>query len=144
MVGVQSDDSMGSVGFGSDFNLHNPAVDCERDSASSEERRPAIRHQREIPLLDRALAAHIPDTRVANRMVLSKSGRIYGERCPLTQIVFCKVCGACLGKYRLYYGKEHLKQYPSHNDFLITNLVDPIRFSDSELQKYLERIPNSL
>ena len=58
--------------------------------------------------------------------------------------VFCQRCGACLGEYRPYFAKEHAKQYPSHNEFLVKNLIDPLRLPEAEFKKHLEVIPNSM
>lgn len=40
--------------------------------------------------------------------------------------VFCQVCGECLGEYRENYAQEHIQKHPSHNDFLVMNIVDPL------------------
>ena len=40
--------------------------------------------------------------------------------------VFCQVCGECLGEYRENYAQEHLQKHPSHNDFFVKMIIDPL------------------
>lgn len=41
-------------------------------------------------------------------------------------MVFCEICGACLGEERPNYAKEHLTLFPSHTSFLVKTLYDPL------------------
>ena len=43
-----------------------------------------------------------------------------------SETVFCSICGKCLGKHRRGFAKDHLKQFPTHDSFLIKKLVDPL------------------
>jgi hypothetical protein len=54
-------------------------------------------------------------------------------------VVFCKSCGAFLGKYRPNFAKEHLRQYPSHMDYLVKTLIDPLTLPEAQLRMRLSR-----
>lgn len=45
---------------------------------------------------------------------------------PPRRLVFCLVCGECLGNDRPYYGKEHTSEFPSHTNFMVMPMIDPL------------------
>ncbi len=52
------------------------------------------------------------------------------------------VCGECLGEYRKYYAEEHIKKYPSHQEFMSMWLIDPLSLSN--LDEWLKIRTNRL
>lgn len=44
----------------------------------------------------------------------------------MKKIVFCEICGECLGEERPFYAKKHIKKFPNHRSFLIKNIIDPL------------------
>ncbi|MGI0057574.1 MAG: hypothetical protein ACREAK_09425, partial [Nitrosarchaeum sp.] len=42
------------------------------------------------------------------------------------KIVFCQICGKCLGEEVPNYAKDHLKLFPNHKSFLVKTLYDPL------------------
>jgi hypothetical protein len=62
------------------------------------------------------------------------------------RVVFCMLCGECLGEDRKYCAEEHIKNHPSHNDFIAMWIVDPLLLPnlDEWLQVRLERMSRQL
>ncbi len=42
------------------------------------------------------------------------------------RLVFCLVCGECLGKDRPEYDKDHTKEFPTHKNFMVMPMIDPL------------------
>src|SRR5487761_957782 len=57
-------------------------------------------------------------------------------------LVFCLTCGACLGIHRPKFGKEHLKRFPSHTEFLVKKIKDP--FDLPNINAYVNRLKESI
>ena len=51
----------------------------------------------------------------------------------MTKLVFCMDCGKCLGEYREYVVKDHLKEFPNHIHFLTKNMIDPLILSEPDI-----------
>jgi hypothetical protein len=41
-------------------------------------------------------------------------------------IVFCLDCGECLGIHKPYCAKKHIQKFPTHDNFLVKKIVDPL------------------
>jgi len=47
-------------------------------------------------------------------------------------LVFCEICGECLGIERPNYAKEHLMKFPEHRRFLVKNMIDPLKLPNPD------------
>ncbi len=45
---------------------------------------------------------------------------------PPRRLVFCLVCGECLGKDKPNYGKEHTSKFSTHEKFMVMPMIDPL------------------
>lgn len=45
---------------------------------------------------------------------------------PSKRLVFCLICGECLGKDRPQYDREHTSKFPSHTNFMVMPVIDPL------------------
>ena len=48
------------------------------------------------------------------------------------RLVFCLVCGECLGKDKPQYGKDHTGKSSSHTNFLVIPMIDPFVLDDPD------------
>ena len=51
---------------------------------------------------------------------------------PPKRMVFCLVCGEYLGKDKPNYGKEHTSEFPTHKNFVVIPLIDPLLLDDPD------------
>ena len=42
------------------------------------------------------------------------------------RLVFCLMCGKCLGKDKPHYGKDHTRKFPKHTNFMVMPMIDPL------------------
>lgn len=42
------------------------------------------------------------------------------------RLVFCLICGECLGKDRPHYNEEHIRKFPTHKNFMVMPMIDPL------------------
>ena len=42
------------------------------------------------------------------------------------------MCGECLGKDRPDYGKEHKEKFPTHTNFIVKPMIDPLVIDDPD------------
>jgi hypothetical protein len=56
------------------------------------------------------------------------------------RLVFCEVCGECLGEETPYYAEEHLRLHPDHRRFLVKTILDPL-LSDNPDEWFNYHIP---
>lgn len=49
------------------------------------------------------------------------------------RLVFCLVCGECLGNDKPQYDKDHTREFPSHKNFLVMPMIDPLLLDDPDL-----------
>src|SRR5689334_11572357 len=53
----------------------------------------------------------------------------------MNPLVFCLKCGACLGEERPYCTIEHELEYPSHDEYLVKYIHDPLIKDDAFTSK---------
>lgn len=51
---------------------------------------------------------------------------------PPKRLVFCLMCGDCLGKDKPNYGKEHKDRFPTHRNFMVMPMIDPLVLDDPD------------
>ncbi len=51
---------------------------------------------------------------------------------PPKRLVFCLVCGERLGKDRPHYGKDHTMEFPTHRNFMVMPMIDPLLLDDPD------------
>ena len=54
------------------------------------------------------------------------------------ELVFCLVCGECLGEHRPLFAKKHIEANPTHLSFLPKRIIDPLILND--LDSYIARL----
>ena len=61
----------------------------------------------------------------------------------MKKIVFCNICGECLGEYKPFFAKKHIKENPTHIGFLIKTIIDPLLLKDPDYWfKKKDIVPN--
>ena len=51
---------------------------------------------------------------------------------PPKRLVFCLICGECLGNDRPHYGKDHTRKFPTHKNFMVMPMIDPLLLDDPD------------
>jgi len=48
------------------------------------------------------------------------------------RLAFCLVCGEYLGKDRPQFSKEHKDRFPTHRNFVVMPMIDPLLLDDPD------------
>ena len=51
---------------------------------------------------------------------------------PPKRLAFCLICGECLGKDRSQFSKEHKDRFPTHRNFVVMPIIDPLMLDDPD------------
>ena len=48
------------------------------------------------------------------------------------RLAFCLICGECLGKDRPNYDEDHKRKFPTHRNFMVMPMIDPLLLDDPD------------
>ena len=48
------------------------------------------------------------------------------------RLVFCLDCGECLGAHSQLCARDHIKKHPTHDNFLVKTILDPLLLSNPD------------
>lgn len=48
------------------------------------------------------------------------------------RLVFCLMCGECLGNPKPHYGEDHKREFPGHTNFMVMPMIDPLLLDDPD------------